>query len=96
MRKFSKKVTAGIMAAVLMASTIAGFGQTAVSKVNAQTNEAVSGQVAADSKIDVNTVSKKAPKYIFLFIGDGMSYPQVQSASRQQRPRADPRDLSRL
>lgn len=25
--------------------------------------------------------STKAPKYVFLFIGDGMSYPQIQSAS---------------
>ena len=81
MRKLSKKVTAGIMAAVLMASTVVGFGQTTQNKVNAQTNETVSGQVAADSKIDVTTVSKKAPKYIFLFIGDGMSYPQVQSTA---------------
>jgi alkaline phosphatase len=29
----------------------------------------------------VITASRKAPKYIFLFIGDGMSYPQIQTAS---------------
>src|SRR5699024_11399633 len=28
----------------------------------------------------VNSTSKK-PKYVFLFIGDGMSYPQFQAAS---------------
>lgn len=81
MRKFSKKVTAGIMAAVLMASAVAGIGQTAQSRVYARTNETLIGQVASYSKTDVNTVSKKAPKYIFLFIGDGMSYPQVQSTA---------------
>lgn len=28
-----------------------------------------------------NKISSKVPKYVFLFIGDGMSYPQIQAAS---------------
>lgn len=30
---------------------------------------------------DTTTVGTAAPKYIFLFIGDGMSYPQIQTAN---------------
>lgn len=37
------------------------------------------GTVNAKEKIDVTGIS--APKYVFMFIGDGMSYPQLQIAS---------------
>ncbi|MBE6024629.1 MAG: alkaline phosphatase [Cellulosilyticum sp.] len=33
------------------------------------------------SKENIKISSDKVPKYIFLFIGDGMSYPQIQAAS---------------
>ena len=35
----------------------------------------------AETKIKVVPVSKGTPKYVFVFIGDGMSYPQIQSAA---------------
>ena len=41
---------------------------------------AVSGTTVDAAVVDEsNEVS--APKYVFLFIGDGMSYPQIQSTS---------------
>lgn len=42
----------------------------------------VTTAVAATNKVDaVAAENAKAPKYVFLFIGDGMSYPQFQIAS---------------
>ena len=79
MKKFNHKVTAAMMSAILMASTLVGCGQTAD---NTFASVAVQNETyAAASTNGVETVSQKTPKYIFLFIGDGMSYPQIQSAS---------------
>ena len=79
MKKFNLKVTAAMMSAILMASTLVGCGQTAD---NTSASVAVQNEVyAAATTNGVETVSQKIPKYIFLFIGDGMSYPQIQSAS---------------
>lgn len=36
---------------------------------------------AAGSKKETQAVTLKAPKYVFMFIGDGMSFPQIQAAS---------------
>lgn len=80
MRKFNHKVTAALLSAVLAASALTGCGQTAdesAKNVVEVTNETY----AAGKEETVNAVNKAMPKYIFLFIGDGMSYPQVQSAS---------------
>ena len=35
----------------------------------------------AETKITVPATGKGTPKYVFVFIGDGMSYPQIQSAA---------------
>ena len=79
MKKFNHKVTAAMMSVILMASTLVGCGQTAD---NTSASVAVQNEVyAAATTNGVETVSQKIPKYIFLFIGDGMSYPQIQSAS---------------
>lgn len=37
--------------------------------------------VAAENTKELNSTLTNGPKYIFLFIGDGMSYPQIQAAS---------------
>ena len=34
-----------------------------------------------NTTVAVSETSVKAPKYVFMFIGDGMSYPQIQAAS---------------
>ena len=35
----------------------------------------------AETKITVPATGKGTPKYVFVFVGDGMSYPQIQSAA---------------
>lgn len=46
------------------------------------TNELTSVKItAAGSPKEGQAVQTKAPKYVFMFIGDGMSYPQIQAAS---------------
>lgn len=86
MKRFNHKVTAVIMSAILTASALVGCGQTAGSSAtdDSAKNETVAvanETYAANETKDVNSVSRNIPKYIFLFIGDGMSYPQIQSAS---------------
>ena len=67
-----KKLIATTLALALTAASLAGCtsGATTGSNQNA---------VNADKMSQTQTV--KAPKYVFLFIGDGMSYPQIQSTS---------------
>ena len=67
-----KKLIATTLALALTAASLAGCtsGSTTGSNQNA---------VNADKMSQTQTV--KAPKYVFLFIGDGMSYPQIQSTS---------------
>ena len=81
MKRFNHKVTAVIMAAILSASALVGCGQTADSSAKGEAVVVTNENYAADETKNVNSVKKNVPKYIFLFIGDGMSYPQVQSAS---------------
>ena len=83
MKRFNHKVTAVIMSAILTASALVGCGQTAGSSAtdDSAKNETVAvtnETYAANETKDVNSVNKNVPKYIFLFIGDGMSYPQIQ------------------
>jgi len=80
-KRFNHKVTAAMMSAVLAASVLVGCGQTTDSSANSETVEVKKEVYAAESATNVSTVQKNIPKYIFLFIGDGMSYPQVQSAA---------------
>lgn len=35
----------------------------------------------AETKITATPTGKGTPKYVFVFVGDGMSYPQIQSAA---------------
>lgn len=81
MKRFNHKATATMMSAILMASTLVGCGQTADTSAKNETLEVINEAFAAEGAASVSTVNKNMPKYIFLFIGDGMSYPQVQSAS---------------
>ena len=67
-----KKWIATTLALALTAASLAGC--TSGSNTGSQQNA-----VTADKMSQTQTV--KAPKYVFLFIGDGMSYPQIQSTS---------------
>ena len=59
-----KKVLCMMMASMLALGSLAGCSQP-----NTQQKE---------QKAEAGSVEGKAPKYVFLFIGDGMSYPQIQ------------------
>ena len=79
MKKFLSAALALTMACSVLASCSAG-------KTEAQP-QTVSSTPAANLAAVTETV--KAPKYVFLFIGDGMSYPQFQSASEYLGAMAD-------
>ena len=70
---------------VKMIGAIAGIAAISASFVgvsNAKVETAVQAKtVKVANKANLKTSSGKIPKYIFLFIGDGMSYPQIQSAA---------------
>ena len=73
-----KRFASAALATVMTASLLAGCsGQTAPAQSQDNTSTPASS---------VSTVKDavKAPKYVFLFIGDGMSYPQFQSAADYQ------------
>lgn len=88
MKSFFKKASALFLAGTLTFST-AGCGTQAeaAQAVNAADGEAVNAveNTAEETENTENTeagaaetASVSLPKYIFLFIGDGMSYPQIQ------------------
>ncbi|WOO36882.1 alkaline phosphatase [Anaerocolumna sp. AGMB13020] len=69
MNKTFKRISACTLAGVLLLSL-------------AFTNDFNSAKsAAAGSKKETQATNLKAPKYVFMFIGDGMSYPQIQAAS---------------
>lgn len=72
MRKQAKKIAACAVVACMAISAV-GF---AAPQVNDKT---LSPVVSISDK--ANVCNNKTPKYVFLFIGDGMSYPQIQSTS---------------
>lgn len=67
MNKTAKRV----IGTILSLAMIMGIGYTINSKINLQPASA-----ATDSAVKY---SGKTPKYIFMFIGDGMSFPQIQT-----------------
>ena len=81
-----KHLVSALMAGTLAVSTFTGCSSTAqapVASTEAQNTEAEDTQAqtsdtAEAAKNSTKTEAEKTPKYIFLFIGDGMSYPQVQ------------------
>lgn len=76
-----RKFISFLLAGVISVSTLTGWGTQAVYAAPQAQQEEAAAETAA-----------KAPKYIFLFIGDGMSYPQVQltnyylNAASQKEP----------
>ena len=66
-----------LAAALAVAGSMAGCGaQSSSSTAEVQQ----SSSTAAPTETTTETTAK-APKYVFLFIGDGMSYPQIQSTA---------------
>ncbi len=74
-----KRALALLMTATMMTGILAGCGNgesaqnTTAASTTGETTESTDGANAEASTQAVGT-----PKYVFLFIGDGMSYPQVQ------------------
>ncbi|KPU45831.1 alkaline phosphatase 4 precursor [Oxobacter pfennigii] len=62
---------------------IAAIALTAVIAISGTSAVLSSAQTSANASAKSQTIkySGKVPKYVFLFIGDGMSYPQFQSAA---------------
>lgn len=69
-----KKIVCLTMASMMLASgLLTGCGNGAAEEVKAETQETAAEETDAAVQTD-----GKTPKYVFLFIGDGMSYPQIQ------------------
>ena len=67
-----RKIISALLSLTLLAGILVGCGVQAAD-VQEETNE-MSASVTQDAAM-------KTPKYVFLFIGDGMSYPQIQSTA---------------
>lgn len=78
MRQYAKRAAA-LLGAAALAASMAGCGATAPAASATPTAAPVATQTATAT--DAPAPQSAAPKYIFLFIGDGMSYPQVQSTN---------------
>ena len=82
MRKTLKRAAA-LLSAATLALSLAACGTPASSETSSESSAsatAAPASTAAPEASDAST-STGTPKYIFLFIGDGMSYPQIQSTN---------------
>lgn len=83
-----KKTLTAILACCLAAASLAACttgnatdNSNKVSDSKASSASGVSSTEASSTDASSANETTKAPKYVFLFIGDGMSYPQFQSAA---------------
>lgn len=76
--KFKKVMCTLLCLAMTMPVAACGNTQSSTSQTQVQSQEPV---VAATATPQPVVEVAKAPKYVFLFIGDGMSYPQFQAAA---------------
>ena len=68
-----KKIVSALLSLTMLAGILVGCGVQAADVEQQDTNE-LSATVTQNANL-------KTPKYVFLFIGDGMSYPQIQSTA---------------
>lgn len=74
-----KKIVSLTMASIMAAGMISGCGTTANTNVaETQATEPAAAETTAAVAAEEEPAETAAPKYVFLFIGDGMSYPQIQ------------------
>ncbi len=81
-----KRMTATLLAACMTLGAFTGCGANEAAETTAANAANTANTQATTTTADAgNAVAQKtnttAPKYVFLFIGDGMSYPQIQSTS---------------
>ena len=69
-----KHIAALALTGALSLSLLSGCGQTAEADAPTATAEPTPVTTIASEELS-------APKYVFLFIGDGMSYPQIQATA---------------
>lgn len=83
MKRFLKGISVSFLIAVMSVSMV-GCGTKSPSTDSDLTKQVTTEQVKAEPIVAeqmAEETTPSIPKYIFLFIGDGMSYPQVQSAA---------------
>lgn len=74
-----KRLAAVMMTGLMASSVLSGCGsQTVQTEPAPSTQPAETQSVPATEAQAENSEEEKFPKYVFLFIGDGMSYPQIQ------------------
>ena len=71
-----KRAAVLLLAGAMTASIFTGCGGQQEAKTDTVSTETNSQEKTAEEKTIAETAD--APKYVFLFIGDGMSYPQIQ------------------
>ena len=80
--KMKKKIVTILLTAMMVTSLFSGCGSSdAGNETQNQTAEQAEESTAEPTEETKNIVQASAegtPKYVFLFIGDGMSYPQIQ------------------
>ena len=69
------------MRKILSAALAAALALTALVGCNVSANQNGTQQPVEVTALSSQSTALKAPKYVFLFIGDGMSYPQIQSTA---------------
>lgn len=77
MQNLTKRAVA-LLGAAAMTASLAACGTPASTT---ETTTADAASVATAAPTATPEAAAKTPKYIFLFIGDGMSYPQIQSTN---------------
>lgn len=74
-----KRLAAVMMTGLMASSVLIGCGsQTAQTEPAPSTQPVETQSVPSTEAQAENSEEEKLPKYVFLFIGDGMSYPQIQ------------------
>lgn len=84
MNKILKKALAGITAGILLLTLV----------ITSQSVNSIS--TFASSEKETKASLTQAPKYVFMFIGDGMSFPQIQAASDYLGAVAQPANSKKL
>lgn len=82
-----KKVIASLLALCMMAGVFSACSANEQNETTSKEKEATIKEETENSTVETTTTAAEnddvvsAPKYVFLFLGDGMSYPQIQSTS---------------
>ena len=83
MKQFIKRISASVLIAIMLVCMVGCGAKNPTPDTNVSeqvtTDQVVLEQAEAEQQTE--EILPSIPKYIFLFIGDGMSYPQIQSAA---------------